>query len=808
MRGRDCHRRHASFSTGCRRLVRSPAAVETDESDRPRRVIWLMSCFVISVTAVPSGFVVGDLVPPPEPSGRRPSAVRFAADRREQTSTMQPARRASREPCRAARVPRRPFCGPQFSEWKPPHEVLRRREAFNLTESRPDRHLANGNAAAAIVFRKGEPGDTKTLTAIPAPPRVCRRGAQIDPAEGRRPRRHLHGHGARRPPSRCSRARASAPALRHLRRVQLGRAVRDRINDCPGPGARHQDGAWRRGGCPFPEADGRRRRSTRAGDRSSVDRGREPAPEMREGRDHWWDDLAKPPEALAEEARPDALTPSTRSSSLHRRARRGSRGRLHTTAGYSRGARHHQVRLRPEKAILLVHGRRRLGHRPQLRRVYGPLSAGVGGDVRGRPNFPDAGRFWKHHREARGSRSSTPRPRPSAPSSRGRRVADEIFTILSLRLPGSVGEPINPEAWTGTTRRSSARSLPDRRHVVADGDRLHHARPSRRRYRKPGSTGPMFGVDRHRRDRSRRQVPRRTRAESSSSGDRGPRWRAPLGATTSATQDLLGRHAERLRSPATAPGATRTAISGSSAASTTSSTSRSPHRHRGDRSALVTPPSQEAPSGKPDDLEGQALVVFVTLKSGRDPEGPQGEARRAHRQEIRKFARGLDPPSWTRSRRRAPERSCAVSSKDRASGAVQTQGDTRRRSRTSASSRSSRRTKIDESLAHPRRAPPPRLQRDEPKSTRAGRTRRGVSATAAWRPVVRPKSRPEPSTALPEGRRRRLCARLHRRQGATRRQLQKDGRTWHALDLDADHRPRTRNRSSKVFRPKVAGFQP
>jgi acetyl-CoA synthetase len=52
------------------------------------------------------------------------------------------------------------------------------------------------------------------------------------------------------------------------------------------------------------------------------------------------------------------------------------KGVLHTTGGYMVGAgAHHQVRLRPaRRRRVLVHRRRGLGHRPQLRRVRAALA--------------------------------------------------------------------------------------------------------------------------------------------------------------------------------------------------------------------------------------------------------------------------------------------------------------------------------------------------------------------------------------------------------------------------------------------------
>ncbi len=69
---------------------------------------------------------------------------------------------------------------------------------------------------------------------------------------------------------------------------------------------------------------------------------------------------------------------------------------------------------------------------------------------------------------------------------------------------------------------------------------------------------------------------------------------------------------------------------------------RTPHRHRRDQSALVSHPAvaEAAAVGRPDELKGQALVVFVTLKPGHDADDAHEEgARRARGEEIGKFAR-------------------------------------------------------------------------------------------------------------------------------------------------------------------------
>lgn len=79
--------------------------------------------------------------------------------------------------------------------------------------------------------------------------------------------------------------------------------------------------------------------------------------------------------------------------------------------------------------------------------AYGPLAMG-GTQVifEGIPTFPDAGRFWKMIQDHKVTTFYTA---PTAIRSLIKLGADlpEQYDLSSLRLLGSVGEPINPEAW-------------------------------------------------------------------------------------------------------------------------------------------------------------------------------------------------------------------------------------------------------------------------------------------------------------------------------------------------------------------------
>lgn len=83
--------------------------------------------------------------------------------------------------------------------------------------------------------------------------------------------------------------------------------------------------------------------------------------------------------------------------------------------------------------------------------AYGPLAAGVTQVVfEGVPTYPDAGRFWRMIQEHRVTVFYTA---PTAIRSLAKaseaepKVHPGAFDLSSLRIIGSVGEPINPEAW-------------------------------------------------------------------------------------------------------------------------------------------------------------------------------------------------------------------------------------------------------------------------------------------------------------------------------------------------------------------------
>ena len=164
------------------------------------------------------------------------------------------------------------------------------------------------------------------------------------------------------------------------------------------------------------------------------------------------------------------------------------KGILHTTGGYLTQASytHHAVfDLKPETDVYWctadigwVTGHSYI--------VYGPLSNGATQVMyEGTPGHPGPATASGRSSTSTRCRSSTRRP----PLIRTMmKWGDDIpagYDLSSLRILGSVGEPINPEAWMWYRKNIGRDRTPGRGHVVADRDRRDHDLAAARRDRQP-----------------------------------------------------------------------------------------------------------------------------------------------------------------------------------------------------------------------------------------------------------------------------------------------------------------------------------
>ena len=296
---------------------------------------------------------------------------------------------------------------------------------------------------------------------------------------------------------------------------------------------------------------------------------------MQAGRDLWWHEL------MATRRADCPAEPLDSEHPLFILYTSGSTGKpkgiLHTTGGYLLGTyAHHASRSSTCKDDDIYWCTADIGWvTGHSYVVYGPLANGATvADVRGRAELPRPGPLLGDHRELQGHDLLHRADRDPRVHQVGRRDGRRSTTCRRLRLLGTVGEPINPEAWMWYHEVIGERALPDRRHLVADRDRRDHDHAAagrdadqarhRARCRSPGvdrrrsstSDGKTVGAEPGRLPGHPQAVAVRCCATIYGDDER-------------YQQQYWSQDPGHATSPATARAATRTATSGSWAASTT-----------------------------------------------------------------------------------------------------------------------------------------------------------------------------------------------------------------------------------------------
>ncbi len=167
---------------------------------------------------------------------------------------------------------------------------------------------------------------------------------------------------------------------------------------------------------------------------------------MQAGRDLWWHDITQGQSNTCEPAWVDAEHP------LFLLYTSGSTGKpkgiQHSTAGYLLGAKLSSkwvFDLKPADTFWCTADVGWITGHSYV--AYGPIANGVTVLLyEGAPTFPDAGRFWKIIQDHKVSIFYTAPTAIRALMKLGDAIP-QGYDLTSLRLLGSVGEPINPEAW-------------------------------------------------------------------------------------------------------------------------------------------------------------------------------------------------------------------------------------------------------------------------------------------------------------------------------------------------------------------------
>jgi acetyl-CoA synthetase len=562
---------------------------------------------------------------------------------------------------------------------------------LNLTETCLDRHLRTDVRTRAAIVWEGEPGDTRTLTYFELHREVVRLAAALlDLGVQKGDRVGIYMGMV----PEAAIAMLACARIGATHSVVFGGfsadALRDRLNDCEAKILITQDGAYRRGNVvPLKKMADEAVSQARSVEKTIVFRrvAKDPAEvPMKPGRDIFWDDLVArtpSPRSIERAIKPEAFEAEHPLFILYTSGSTGKpKGLLHTTAGYLAGVHvtsKYAFDLRPGDLYWCTADVGWITGHSYI--VYGPLSCGASCMLyEGAPNFPDWGRFWGII-EKHGVSILYTAPTAIRAFIRAGDDWPQKYDLSSLRLLGSVGEPINPEAWTWYHRTIGQGRCPiiDTWWQTETGSMMLTTLPGAV-YAKPGSTGlPLFGVE--------ITVVKDNGTPCAANEGGKLVVRRPWPAMARTIYKDHARYKETYWSAFA-----NTYFTGDGARVDEDGyfwvvgriddvLNVSGHRigTAEIESALVSHPAvaEAAAVGRPDDLKGQALVVFVTLKSGQSA-GKDLKDRLAEHidKEIGKFAR----PDQIRFAEALPKtRSGKIMRrflKDIASGATETRGDT------------------------------------------------------------------------------------------------------------------------------------
>jgi len=318
---------------------------------------------------------------------------------------------------------------------------------LNITESCLDQHLAERGDKVAYYW-EGEPGDTRTITYRDLHQEVCRAAnalASLGVQKGDRVAIYM-GMVPELVVAMLACARLGAPHS-----IVFGGfssdSLRDRILDAEAKVLITCDGAWRAGSVvPLKEMADASVAETPSIEKVLVVRRTENDVNMVEGRDIWWHDLVngQSPEHQAVEVDSEHMLYILYTSGTTAKPK----GIVHTTGGYAVGTSftHKYVfDLKPDDVYWCTADIGWVTGHSYI--VYGPLiNCATSVMFEGVPQYPDKDRFWDLVEKYKITILYT------APTAIRTFVkwGDEYpgkHDLSSLKLLGTVGEPINPEAW-------------------------------------------------------------------------------------------------------------------------------------------------------------------------------------------------------------------------------------------------------------------------------------------------------------------------------------------------------------------------
>ena len=333
-------------------------------------------------------------------------------------------------------------------EWTPPFVKWFVGGTLNASVNCLDRHVAAGGGDKVAYHWEGEPGDTRTITYRDLLEEVCRLAnglRSLGVQKGDRVNIYL-GMVPELPIAMLACARIGAPHS-----VVFGGfsadSLRDRINDAEAKVLITADGAWRRGQVVPLKANA----DEAVAECPSIEhvitlRRCENEHAFTPGRDVWYHDLVgdQPTECPPEEMDAEDILYLLYTSGTTGKPK----GITHTTGGYLTqvAATHRMIfDIHDDDVFWCAADCGWVTGHSYI--VYGPLANHTTGIMyEGAPDWPDKDRWWSIVETYRATILYTA-PTAIRAFMRWGTEFPEKHDLSSIRLLGSVGEPINPEAW-------------------------------------------------------------------------------------------------------------------------------------------------------------------------------------------------------------------------------------------------------------------------------------------------------------------------------------------------------------------------
>jgi len=520
-------------------------------------------------------------------------------------------------------------------DWKPPFAKWFVGGKLNVAENCLDRHLQGPRRNKAAIIWEGEPGDKRILTYQQLHREVCRFANVLKRNQVRKGERVIIYLPTI---PEASIAMLACARIGAIHSVVFGGfsadSIRDRIVDCGATTVITADGGYRRGAIvPLKQNVDQALQGQTTVRRVIVFRRAGNDIHIEEGRDVWWHReleyvTAKCPAVALDSEHPLYILYTSGSTGK-------PKGILHTSGGYLVGiysTAKYVFDLREDDIYWCTADVGWVTGHSYV--IYGPLAAGATTVMyEGAPNWPEPDRFWRIIEEYAVSILYTAPTAIRAFIRWGDKWIKK-HDLSSLRLLGSVGEPINPEAWIWYHDKIGGGRCPivDTWWQTETGAimiaPLPGAIPT-----KPGSaTLPFFGVDPAVVDAEGKEVPANVGGKlivrrpwpsmlRSIYGDK-PRYKKQYWSEykgkyltgDGARRDkdgyfwIVGRIDDVLNVAGHRLGTSEI------------------------ESALVSHAkvAEAAAVGRPDELKGQGVVVFVTLKGGINPTPSLKEELRDH----------------------------------------------------------------------------------------------------------------------------------------------------------------------------------